>query len=96
MRVAVVWLTRDLRVHDHPALAAACRFAERVAARLDSDGGYIRRYVPELAHLPTPFLHEPWRLAGTVEAPDYPEPIVDHAEAVARFRQRVGVAWSMQ
>ena len=66
------------------------------AARFDSDGGYIRRYVPELAHLPTPFLHEPWRLAGTAEAPDYPEPMVDHAEAVARYTQRVGVARSMQ
>lgn len=30
MRTAVVLLTRDLRVHDHPALAAACATAERV------------------------------------------------------------------
>lgn len=29
-RVAVVLLTRDLRVHDHPALAAACATAQRV------------------------------------------------------------------
>ena len=27
---AVVWFRRDLRVHDHPALAAACREHERV------------------------------------------------------------------
>jgi deoxyribodipyrimidine photo-lyase len=30
MRTAVVLLNRDLRVHDHPALAAACAEAERV------------------------------------------------------------------
>jgi deoxyribodipyrimidine photo-lyase len=30
MRTAVVLLTRDLRVHDNPALAAACANAERV------------------------------------------------------------------
>lgn len=30
MRTAVVLFTRDLRVHDHPALAAACANAERV------------------------------------------------------------------
>jgi deoxyribodipyrimidine photo-lyase len=30
MRTAVVLLTRDLRVHDHPALAAACASAEAV------------------------------------------------------------------
>jgi deoxyribodipyrimidine photo-lyase len=51
----------------------------------DADGVFIRRWVPELAHLPTPFVHEPWR------APDdlgpsivYPTRLVDH-EAAARF-----------
>ncbi len=29
-RTAVVLFTRDLRVHDHPALAAACSAFERV------------------------------------------------------------------
>jgi deoxyribodipyrimidine photo-lyase len=58
------------------------------AARFDPAGDYVRRYVPELAHLPLPFVHEPRRLAGTLEAPGYPEPIVDHAEAAAAYRQR--------
>ena len=30
MRTAVVLFTRDLRVHDHPALAAACANAAKV------------------------------------------------------------------
>jgi deoxyribodipyrimidine photo-lyase len=66
------------------------------AQKYDPGGDYVRRYVPELAHLPGKIVHEPWRLAGTREAPDYPEPIVDHAESVARYRQRVGAARSMQ
>jgi deoxyribodipyrimidine photo-lyase len=55
------------------------------AKRFDPDGAYVRRYVPELAELEGSAVHEPWR---SPRAPDYPEPIVDHAEANARFRAR--------
>lgn len=46
--------------------------------KFDPDGNYVRRYVPELAHLPGKSVHEPW------DAPDgyahgYPERIVEHA-----------------
>ena len=59
--------------------------------RFDADGGYVRRWVPELARLPDGFLHKPWeapaealadagvRLGGT-----YPLPIVDHKQARQR------------
>ncbi|MEV0201992.1 deoxyribodipyrimidine photo-lyase [Nonomuraea sp. NPDC050691] len=33
----------------------------RQATRFDPDGGYARRYVPELADVPVRFVHEPWR-----------------------------------
>jgi deoxyribodipyrimidine photo-lyase len=49
------------------------------ARRFDPEGDYVRRYVPELAHLPGASAHEPW----TVEdgyARGYPERVVDHAE----------------
>ncbi len=52
---------------------------------LDPEGGFIRRWVPELAHLPTPLLHEPWQ--GTVSG--YPPPLVDHASAAKAARDRV-------
>ena len=50
------------------------------AKKFDPHGDYVRRYVPELAHVPTDFVHEPWRLP---DGPPngYPLPIVDHAEA---------------
>ena len=46
--------------------------------KFDPDGDYVRRHVPELAGLPTAFIHEPWRSPGGLPA-GYPERIVDHA-----------------
>jgi deoxyribodipyrimidine photo-lyase len=46
--------------------------------KFDPDGDYVRRYVPELQHLPGKAAHEPWKgMDGYLHG--YPEPIVDHA-----------------
>jgi len=57
-------------------------------ARFDSDGAYVRHWVPELASLPDHALHAPWTArpldladAGIRLGRDYPAPIVDHAAA---------------
>jgi len=51
--------------------------------RYDPDGTYVRRYVPELEGVPTDVIHG-WNELASDEreayAPDYPAPIVDHAE----------------
>jgi deoxyribodipyrimidine photo-lyase len=59
----------------------------RQALRFDPDGVYVRRWISELAGLPDELIHEPSRL-GPVQrrALDYPEPIVDHAEAMRERR----------
>jgi deoxyribodipyrimidine photo-lyase len=61
--------------------------------RFDPEGDYVRRYVPELAHLPGATAHEPWDQPEGY-AHGYPERIVDHAaeraeslERYARIRQ---------
>jgi len=61
----------------------------RQAERFDPEGDYVRRWVPELRAIEGPAVHEPWKLGPLErEGLDYPEPIVDHAEAVAAFRAR--------
>jgi len=56
--------------------------------KFDPDGAYVRRWVPELRDLAAPGIHSPWELgsleleaAGVRLGEDYPNPIVDHAEA---------------
>lgn len=53
--------------------------------KFDSDGDYVRRYVPELVRVPNRYIHEPWQMSADVErtagvriGTDYPHPIVDH------------------
>lgn len=50
--------------------------------KFDPDGTYVRRWVPEVAHLPSKVIHEPWTADDVPE--DYPAPIVDHKEARER------------
>ena len=54
----------------------------------DPDGHYVRRWVPELADLPTEYIHTPWETprevleeADLTLGEDYPAPMVDHSEA---------------
>jgi deoxyribodipyrimidine photo-lyase len=57
-------------------------------SKFDPDGAYVRRWVPELARLPTKWLHEPWnappatlQTAGVQLGATYPRPYVDHDAA---------------
>ncbi len=61
----------------------------RQAERFDPDGHYVRRYVPELESVRGKAIFRPWLMEG-FERLDYPEPIVDHDEAVAAFRAHRG------
>jgi deoxyribodipyrimidine photo-lyase len=59
--------------------------------KFDKDGGYTRKFVPELEKLPNKFLFTPWEApqsileaAGVELGKDYPYPIVDLKESRAR------------
>jgi deoxyribodipyrimidine photo-lyase len=57
----------------------------------DPHGDYVRRWVPELGHVPDRFVQEPWKMkletqrsSSCIIGRDYPKPIVDHAWARER------------
>ena len=58
--------------------------------RFDENGDYIRKYVPELAHLSASEIHEPWLFLDGYSK-GYPERVVDHAterlESLARLQE---------
>ncbi|RKT79890.1 deoxyribodipyrimidine photo-lyase type I [Terracoccus luteus] len=58
--------------------------------KFDPDGEYVRRWVPELAHLPGKAAHEPWDHEDGYEH-DYPTRIVEHdeerKEALSRYER---------
>lgn len=57
--------------------------------KFDPRGEYLARWLPELADLPVPLRHEPWKEAGVLERCGYPAPMVDLGES----RQQALVAW---
>ncbi|MBC9073485.1 deoxyribodipyrimidine photo-lyase [Thauera sp. CAU 1555] len=66
--------------------------------RFDPKGGFIRRYVPELARVPERYIHAPWKMSAADQAAagvrigrDYPAPLVDHGEARQRTLARYAV-----
>ncbi|WP_374971414.1 cryptochrome/photolyase family protein [Terrabacter sp. BE26] len=58
--------------------------------KFDPDGEYVRRWVPELRHLPGAAAHEPWKHDNGYDN-DYVHPIVDHdeerKESLARYER---------
>ncbi|MGI5499153.1 cryptochrome/photolyase family protein [Lentzea sp. CA-135723] len=74
--------TRPNRVHN--PLAQAKRY--------DSEGTYVKRYLPELSDVDVRHVHEPWTLPDDERAAlDYPSPVVDLREAADRFAAARGI-----
>ncbi len=61
----------------------------------DPEGVFIKKWIPELADVPTPFIHEPWRMTEMekvmlgLAALDYPSPLVDVTDAGRIARDKI-------
>ena len=68
----------------------------RQGEKFDPHGYYVKQWVPELAHVPAKYVHQPWALPAGLAAEidfqcgrDYPQPLVDLGES----RQRALAAY---
>ena len=62
----------------------------------DPEGVFVKAYVPELKNVPLELLWTPWKMSlddqsrfGCVLGKDYPNPIVDHAQAIRQAKDRI-------
>lgn len=70
--------------------------------KFDPDGEYVRTWVPELARLPTCWIHHPWdapksvlKAAGVELGSNYPTPIVEINMARQRLDDAVTMMWEL-
>jgi len=65
----------------------------------DPDGVFIRRWIPELANVETPWIHQPWLMnhamqekAGITIGVDYPYPLVEFNTAIRLAKSKMTAA----
>ncbi|XP_051216798.1 cryptochrome-1 [Lolium perenne] len=71
--------------------------------KFDPYGEYVRRWLPELARLPTEWIHHPWdapesvlQAAGIELGSNYPLPIVELDEAKSRLQDALLEMWELE
>ncbi|XP_015582322.1 cryptochrome-1 isoform X2 [Ricinus communis] len=69
-------------------------------SKFDADGEYVRQWLPELARMPTEWIHHPWdaplavlRAAGVELGQNYPKPIVELDLARERLTEAIFRMW---
>ncbi|KAK4801903.1 hypothetical protein SAY86_000106 [Trapa natans] len=71
--------------------------------KFDPNGEYVRRWLPELARLPTEWIHHPWnapeyllQAAGIELGSNYPLPIVGLDAAKSRLQEALSIMWQQE
>lgn len=71
--------------------------------KFDPNGEYVRRWLPELARLPTEWIHHPWnapesvlQAAGIELGSNYPLPIVGIDAARVRLQEALSEMWQQE
>ncbi|KAL4225263.1 hypothetical protein ACF0H5_015951 [Mactra antiquata] len=76
-----LWLSASAFFHQYFRVYSPIAFGKKT----DTNGDFIRKYIPKLAKFPQKFIYEPWTAPKTIQekcgciiGKDYPKPIVDH------------------
>ncbi|XP_057958248.1 cryptochrome-1 isoform X2 [Malania oleifera] len=69
-------------------------------SKFDPEGEYVRHWLPELARMPTEWIHHPWdapqivlKAAGVELGLNYPEPIIGIDKAGERLTKAIFMMW---
>ncbi|KAK6929783.1 Cryptochrome/DNA photolyase, FAD-binding domain, partial [Dillenia turbinata] len=72
-------------------------------SKFDPEGDYVRHWLPELARMPTEWIHHPWdaplavlKAAGVELGQNYPKPIIDMDLARERLTEAIFAMWEME
>ncbi|KAG4185437.1 hypothetical protein ERO13_A09G230000v2 [Gossypium hirsutum] len=72
-------------------------------SKFDPEGEYVRQWLPELARMPTEWIHHPWdaphtvlKAAGVELGLNYPKPIIDIDIAREHLREAIFKMWEME
>ncbi|KAJ8747430.1 hypothetical protein K2173_001012 [Erythroxylum novogranatense] len=98
--ISVLSRWRELDRIDHPQNFS---FQQVEGYKFDPNGEYVRRWLPELARLPTEWIHHPWnapesvlQAAGIELGSNYPLPIVGIDAAKARLQRALSEMWQQE
>ncbi|XP_056169646.1 cryptochrome-1 [Syzygium oleosum] len=71
--------------------------------KFDPEGEYVRQWLPELARMPTEWIHHPWdaptsvlKASGVELGLNYPKPIIDVDAARARLTEAIFKMWELE
>ncbi|KAJ9154165.1 hypothetical protein P3X46_027530 [Hevea brasiliensis] len=72
-------------------------------SKFDPEGEYVRHWLPELARMPTEWIHHPWdapltvlKAAGVELGQNYPKPIIELDLARERLTEAIFKMWEME
>ncbi|XP_027363445.1 cryptochrome-1-like isoform X2 [Abrus precatorius] len=72
-------------------------------AKFDPEGEYVRQWLPELARMPTEWIHHPWdaplsvlRASGVELGQNYPKPIIDVDLAREKLTEAIFKMWESE
>ncbi|KAG6547810.1 hypothetical protein Mapa_010625 [Marchantia paleacea] len=93
-----MWLSASAFFAQYHRIYSPITFAKKH----DPEGKYIKHFIPVLKEMPKAYIYEPWtaplsvqKEANCIIGKDYPKPVVDHAIANKKCRDRMGAAFAL-